>query len=194
MKKITQNRLNLSTGKVEIEEQKIKIKNFSEGDAATCFRQWLIEKGYSKDIGSVILDKHTYGKLQYLTLFGKPIKCHFTLWLALKDTKTGKATFWLGEENSTKQEQVDYGIIVNNRIIPNDVFWHCLIVTPRDTFRIGTSFKNQDFLEILLLSLKDIIEEVKLTNQGYITIKKSHREKFAFDKMIEQFKTSEDLL
>ena len=194
MKKIVQNRLDFKTGKVEEEEQKIKIKNFSEGEAASYFRNWLIQQGYKDAIGTKILDKRQYGKLQYLTLFDRPIKCHFCLWQALKDTETGKAVFWIGEENAAKHEQVDYGIIIGNRIIPIDVQWHCLIVSPRDTFRMGTSFKNQNFVDFLLIPLSFIVEEIKQTMKPYIDIRKSHRERFLFSKMIDELKYLEESL
>jgi hypothetical protein len=194
MKKVIRNRLDFKTGKFEEESVEIKTKNFTEGEAASYFRTWLIEKGYKDDIGSKVIDKNVYGKLQYLTLFDKSIKCSFCLWQALKDTDGGKAVFWIGEDNSANHKEVEYGIIINNRIIPTDIYWRCLIVAPRDTFKIGTSFKNQAFVDFLLIPLNDIIEEIKVTKKPCIDIRKSHREKYKFEKMIEIFKSSEDLL
>lgn len=185
--KIETVRLDLSSGKLVSQKQKPKVSNFSEGDAATFFKKYLFESGYEDYIGSTTIDKKRYGKLLYPTLFDKPIKCHFVLWQAKQDTETGKAVFWVGERNVKNYEQVDYGVIIGDRIIPTDVYWHCLIVAPRK-YRIGRTTKDLDFVEYLLMPLKDIVEEIQITKTPYIDIRQSHREKYAFKNMLERLK------
>lgn len=192
MKKIISNKLDLKSGGIIEVKEDIKIKNFNDGEATSFFRQFLIENGYKDHIGKAIVNRKRYGDLQYLTLYGCTLKIRFTLWQAQTDTDTGKAVLWIGEKNSAEfsQEDINYGIIVGDRIIRTDASYYGLIVTTRN-FRIGKNLKEQPFVDYLLIPIEDMIEIVKETKQAWIDIRKSHREKYAFNNMIDKLKNQE---
>lgn len=185
MKKIIDRRFDFSTGQIVEEESKIKIKNFDDGEAGIYYREFLISKGYKDNLSVTKVFKGKWGELQYPTLFGFPLKVRFCLWHAQKDSDTGKAVLWVGEKNSKKltQEQVDYGVVVEDRIVRNDISYYALIVTTR-TFRVGNSLKNQPFVDYLLVPIEDIIATVKDSKKAWIDLRKSDREKYSFDKII----------
>lgn len=187
--KIQSLKVDFSTGEIAEEKEEVRVKNFNDGEAAVFFRQFLLSKGYKDNIGTIVIDRKRYGKLQYITLFEKPIKVKFAMWRAKKDTDTGKAVLWIGEKNSAGyvQAQVDYGIVVNDRIVTLDVLYYAVIVTPRE-FRVGTNLKDMPFVDYLLIPLEDIIEQLKKTGRADFDIRKEHREKYAFDKTIDQLK------
>lgn len=196
MKKVVTNKLDFASGGFTEVKEKIKVRNFNDGDALSIFRQFLIDRGYKDNIGKISVNRKKYGDLQYLTLFGHTIKVRFALWQAQTDTEGGKAVLWLGEKNTANftQEQVDYGVIVDDRIIRTDAQYYALIVTTRD-FRVGTDLKAQPFVDYLLIPIEDMIEILKQTHQAWVDIRKSHREKYAFNVMISKLKqfNSEEL-
>jgi hypothetical protein len=193
MKKITNFKLNLASGKTEEEEVEIKTRNFSEGDAATFWRKFLIDSGFKDNLGVALIPHPKYGELQYLTLFGIPIRTKFTLWQSAKDSDGGKAVLWIGERNTTGYEQIEHGIVVKGRMVPTAIFWYGLIVAPRKTFRVGTSVKEQEFVDFLLVPLDDIIKELEVSKDPCVNLRKMHRQKYAFHAMLETFKTKEIL-
>jgi hypothetical protein len=188
--KIVNNRFDFKTGKIVEELEDIKIKNFNDGEANSFYRQFLIDKGYKDNIG-VLRTWNKSKPVQYLTLYGFPIKIRFVLWQAKKDTDTGKAVLWVGERNTVgfTQDQVMDAIVVGDRIIRTDVSYYGCIVTPRD-FKVGMSLKSQPFVDFLLIPINAMIEIVKQTGKAYIDIRKEHREKYLFDNIIEQLKNS----
>jgi hypothetical protein len=194
IKKITSYRLNLVSGTAEKENVEVKVRSFSEGEMTSFLRRFLVDRGYSEHIGSKIVTHKRYGNLQYLTLFGKPIKTKYVGWQSDKDSDGGKAVFFIGERNTVGYEKVEGGVIVKGRIIPTDIYWYCLIVAPRKTFKSGMSIKEQEFIDFLLMPLDEIVEEFKKGNGIAIDLRKSHREKYAFDKMVEILRTKEETL
>jgi hypothetical protein len=192
--KIINRKLNFATGKFEDVESEVKTKNFTKGEATTFFRDFLSKKGLSQHIGTKLVTHPKYGQLQYITLFGRAIEAKFTLWQSRKDSEHGKAVFWIGERNTVGYEKIDHGVIIKGRMVPTHVFWYCLIVAPRHTFKVGTSIKEQEFMEFLLMPLDDIIVELNAINDPCVNIRKSHREKYSFDNMLETLKTKEEVL
>lgn len=185
--KITSYKVNFLTGNFEAIQDKIKIPNFTKGEAIHYYRQFLINKGYKENIGFCEVESKKYGKIKYLTLFNIPIEIKFVLWQAQEDTEEGKAVFWIGERNVGNKEQVDYGIIIQNRIIPAYTKWYGLIVTPRE-FKKGMILEKQDFVDYLLVPLEDIINQIKEVKKPYLDIRHYHRKKYNFDNIIKQFR------
>jgi hypothetical protein len=192
MAKIKSFKFDAVSGEFQQVEDKIKVPNFSEGEATTLYRKFLIEKGYEQHLGTTKIDKRKHGVLNYLTLFDKPLRCKFCLWHAKKDNATGKAVFWIGERNTKGFEQVDYGVVIEDRIIPTDVFWYALIVTVR-SFRVGNNLNEVPFVDYLLVPVSFVIDTLKETKQGWIDLRKYHREQFLFDNMIDTFKDFDEM-
>jgi len=184
MKKILVNKLDLS-GNFVAQEEEVKVKNFEDGEATTLFKAHIIAKGYQSALGTVDVVKKRHGQLQYPTLFGYSVKCRFALWHAEKDTETGKAVLWIGDRNrgGLTQVEVDYGVIIGDRIIRTDTSFLGLIVTLR-SFKLGMSLKDMPFVDYLLMPVQDMIDILKETKQGWIDLRQSHRKQYAFDNMI----------
>lgn len=191
MKKVVTFKLDLLSGGVKQEEQDVKVSYISQGEASTFYRQFLAECGYATRIGFKAIDRVRDKEFKYLTLDGKPIRTRFCLWSGDIDGK-GRATFWIGDKNYLGLTKIDYGEIIENRLVPTDIKWYGLIVVPKKTFKVGMSVRGQDFIHFLLVPLADMLVELRETKRGYITIRKEHLQKYAFDRMREKFTLSED--
>jgi len=177
MKKITTFRLTASG--IMNESEKVKTKNFSDGEAVIFFRKFLLEKGLLHCLTeNTLLDKHVH----YFCNF--PVKIKFVIWQAEKDTETGKAVLWCGNRNlkEMKQEQMVSGLVVGDRIIETDFSYYILICVLK-TFKNGMDVKDSPMMEYLIVSMEYVRDFVLEKNQGWIDIKKTHREQFAFDKI-----------
>jgi hypothetical protein len=187
--KITSYRLDFKSGDVVGEKEDIHVRNFNDGEAAVYYRKFLIAKDYKEYLGTTVVKRKKYGELRYLTLFEKPLKIRFAMWRAKKETEDGKAVLWIGEKNIAEftQEQVDYGMVIRDRILPLDVLYYGVIVIPRD-FRVGMNLLEQKFVDYLLIPLEDLIEFLKETGRPNFDIKQEQREKYRFDNIIERLK------
>lgn len=176
MKKIISKKLDIKTGSFVRQEEKIKLRNFDDGEATILFRQHLFEKGYKDVFDKTFISKKKIKNLLYPTIYGFPIKCKFATWQALKDSETGKAVLWVGNKNlkELKQEEIEDGLLINDRIIPTDCSYFGIVVVPRQ-FKLGTTISDADFVDYLLVPLTEIIEQIKKTNQGWIDIRKADR-------------------
>lgn len=191
MAKITDFKLDFSAGGKETEESlDIKVSNFKSGESDAFFREFLMENGYSKDIGFKDVRISEKLTVRYITLFGYLIKTHFAIWRAEKDTKRGKAVYWIGDRNIIARKE-DY--VVDNRVIRVDALWHCVIVVPK-TFKVGMSKKELKFVDILLIPINDLIHAVETSKQLYIEIRKEHREKYLFTNQIDNLIRGEQCL